>query len=102
MFRVLLTLTAYGTLYDHSPPPPRFQHDVTVTVRWESESAVDGECSANAGAPPAGKHYGGCRLPDGTLVLPNACLHALESDWRLTVCHEIGHANGWGKLHPAR
>lgn len=102
MFGVLITLTAYGTLYSHDMPPSRYRGDVQVTVRFESESKVESDCGVGIAPAPAGQHYAGCNLPDGIMVLPNACLRPAESDFRLTLCHEIGHANGWPPDHPAR
>jgi hypothetical protein len=98
---ILLVAALYGSIYDHSPPPERYRGDIQVTVRFESESKVESDCETDgAGRPPPGQHWGGCKLRNGIVVLPNPCLAPLESDWRLTACHEIGHANGWPKDHP--
>jgi hypothetical protein len=99
---LLLVAAAYGSLFSNDVPPGRFQGNVTVTVRFESEAQVEIDCGRDLPPPPAGQAYTACVLPDGqTMILPNACLRPLESDFRLKVCHEIGHANGWPSNHPA-
>ena len=101
-WRVLLVLVAYGTRYSHELPPRRFQNDVTVTVRFESEERVAKDCAVGLPPPPTGQQYGGCNLPNGVMVLPNACSSNPTSELDITTCHEIGHANGWPPDHPAR
>lgn len=99
--RLLLSVAlAYGSIYDHSPPPARYRAaDVVVTVRLTSESEVSRICGKGLKPPPAGEYYEACTLGDGQIVMPNPC-HYLAQDYGLTLCHEVGHKLNWPKDHP--
>lgn len=74
-------------------PPNRYRDDIRVQVRFtESAQAMCGIIKAPAGSIA-------CAPVGGDLIIaPNPC--AWRDPYAKLMCHEIGHANGWGAEHP--
>lgn len=70
--------------------------DLSVTMKFVSAVDLSKWCHQPPGSA------GACTLRDRkghvTIVAPNPC--ASSADYAILLCHEIGHANGWGGQHP--
>jgi hypothetical protein len=81
------------SLIDDGPPPVRYMSDTVATVTFATD------INARCGAAPKGYTKLACAgVSAGWMVLPNACAYPTES-YAQTVCHEMGHVNGWPETH---
>lgn len=85
----------HGPVYD-GPPPERFRGDVAVmTIYTKDPSAY---CQGLGIKISEGDILEGCAYRKGEqhfIVVPNPCIKSPRG----TVCHEIGHVNGWSVNH---
>jgi len=74
-------------------PPVRYRGDAEVKVRFTRHATpYCGIIKAPAGSIA-------CAPVGGDLIIaPNPC--AWRDPYAKLMCHEIGHANGWGAEHP--
>jgi len=79
---------------DYTLPPGLYRKDKTVVVTFAKPELVQELCGRR-GVP----ELIGCAesLPP-SMVVPNPCTHTDQSYAR-TLCHELGHANGWSYKH---
>jgi hypothetical protein len=86
---------------DDGPPPARFRGDAEVTVRFVTDVAA---ACRKAGLKDMGAAYpvNGCTITQKgevpIIIERNPCK---AGGLRSSLCHEIGHANGWPGDHPA-
>lgn len=92
----LLLLGAVYPVTPHfgGPPPPRFRGNVTGEITFTDRAGIDRECKI----APEGMERQGCKRGN-RIIVSNPC--RLENPTRLeaTICHELGHLNGWPRTH---
>lgn len=106
---IAIALGAATALYNHSQrqvsfisspsndtilPPRQYRADSTVTVRFVSD--VVAECQA-LGLNGRNTQPDACAVISSSkkeLVIPNPC--GQSGAYARLLCHELGHANGWG------
>lgn len=79
-------------VYD-GDPPPRFQGDNAAIVVFTNPNLAD-----TCGLPPKGLTFLGCRRGKVVFV-PNPCPRKSTERYAQTLCHELGHVNGWPGSH---
>lgn len=81
-------------LSDYTLPPMEHQRDNTVLVTFAKPTLVQELCGRR-GVP----ELIGCGdLLPPSMVVPNPCVH-IDQSYARTLCHELGHANGWTYQH---
>lgn len=91
----------YGQRESSANTPERFQRDWSARISTvSSQQVMDARCGKS---PNPGYYRAGCArgtMADPLLTLPNPCMPQFKGEnfaWRL--CHELGHAQGWGADH---
>lgn len=86
------------TAYD-GMPPNRFRGDVMVPVIFSTN--VEQACYDVGLKEIPGTEVRGCTLTKGnqqTIIISNPCWNS-NSNYKIDLCHEIGHVNGWPGSH---
>lgn len=82
-------------------PPKRYRDDTAVMVRFVSN--VEAECHKGGLQKVEGSKVTGCaRIGAGVreIIVANPCTSSvLSTEYTRSVCHEIGHINGWSGKH---
>lgn len=87
--------TGIGTAVYSGMPPERFQGDKVAVVFFTSD--VESLCGTNPPYQILACHK---RIKDTSyIVLPNPCPHGRTEYFAKLACHELGHANLWGRNH---
>jgi len=88
-----LLLSACATPFDPvQRPPSKFTGDVTTTVQFVTHPEI--KCLERGAILAAS-----CS-DTNTMTVANPCEVWPESQYSATLCHELGHRNGWPPNHP--
>lgn len=85
-----LAVAARGPIFS-GLPPVRFQGDNRL-----GNIVFVSDITTKCGQPPKGYRFLGCVI-DKIIYITNPC-HS-EGKYAMTLCHELGHVNGWTREH---
>lgn len=95
---LLAAYVGYGSPWFDGSPPKRYRHDTWARIHVASPETVTRMCD-DGRKPPNGWYVEACQIGDSfDLWLPNPC--PVHEEYAQTLCHELGHINGWPDSHP--
>lgn len=94
---LIAAFVGHGSVWYDGPPPARYQHDTWARIHFASPAKVTRICSDRK--PPKGWYVDACQIGDSfDLWLANPC--PIHEEYAQTLCHELGHIEGWSANHP--
>lgn len=94
-----LSLQASAGIFSDAIPPARFREETSAQIQTIEPVAISDVCAQlMRRPPPGGMAYLAC-VQDGRIYIPNPCAFP-DDRYAQTLCHELGHVQGWPREHP--
>ncbi len=94
-----LSLHAAAGIFSSAVPPARFRDETSAQIQTIDPAYIGDVCGLlMRGPPPVGMAYLAC-TQDGRVYIPNPCAYP-DEPYAATLCHELGHVQGWPREHP--